>query len=348
MTPGLADLLADPRDGGPLSLRKQVLRDGRIESGELVAADGAVYPIVRGIPRFVAPEMYETVRSFGDQWNHFNFDAFKQNWLDHTVANTFGDTSAFAGKVIVDAGGGSGAQSLWMLESGAERVILLDLSHSVDDVVSRNIDVTKWPNFDAIQCSIDAPPLRRRSIRDYVICHNVIQHTPSVEKTAEALYGIVAPGGAFVFNCYKAQTRGLMGFVRTHFVYRPVRAVLSRLPFGAILAYSKAVAALRLVPGLGYLLNKLRFCLSGRLPRVAGESWLERKRRLYRQTVLNTFDMFGSHGYQHHVNDEDILALVDRLQPDRSAVGNLERYFRKPQPTGCALIVARACQERMR
>jgi len=30
----------------------------------------------------------------------------------------------------------------------------------------------------------------------------VIQHTPSVEKTAHALYALTAPGGEFVFNCY--------------------------------------------------------------------------------------------------------------------------------------------------
>lgn len=341
MTPFLLERLVDPRDGKPLSLRGEVLRDGRIESGELVAADGTVYPIVRGIPRFVAPEMYETVRSFGDQWNHFNFDAFKQNWLDHMVANTFGDVSAFAGKVIVDAGGGSGAQSLWMLESGAEHVILLDLSHSVDDVVTRNIDLARWPNFDAVQCSIDAPPLRDGAIRDLVICHNVIQHTRDVAETASALYRLVAPGGAFVFNCYKAQERGLVGRLRTHLVYRPLRALLSRMPFRVILGYARVVSALRLVPGLGYLLNKFRFCLSGRMPRIEGESWIARKKRLYRQTLVNTFDMYGSHRYQHHVADRDIVALVDRLQPDRSAIGNFERYFQRPQPTGCALIVRR-------
>jgi hypothetical protein len=44
--------------------------------------------------------------------------------------------------------------------------------------------------------------MRRRCIDGFVYCHNVIQHTPSVEKTAHALYALTAPGCEFVFNCY--------------------------------------------------------------------------------------------------------------------------------------------------
>lgn len=339
MNPELLNYLCDPITGSTLRLEDAKTENGRIVSGQLVSEEGSSYPIVRGIPRFVNSELYESVRSFGDQWNHFNFDEFKQNWLNHTVANTFGTTDYFKGKIIVDAGGGSGAQSLWMLESGAERVILLELSHSVDDVVERNIDLEKWPNFDVVQCSIDAPPIRENSIRDLVICHNVIQHTESVEKTARSLYRIAAPGGFFAFNCYKARKGGPINWIRANLVYRPIRGILKRLPFGAILIYSRIVGALRLVPLLGYLLNKFRFSLTGRLPKIKGESFIQRMKRLYRQTVLNTFDLYGSHHYQHYKSNEEIIALLDELQPDRSRVGNFEAYFGKPQKPGCALIV---------
>lgn len=167
--------------------------DGGIQSGDLVAPSGRRYPIVNGIPRFVETVASKSVSSFGDEWNHFNFTDFKINWLQHTVANTFGSTDAFKDKLIVDAGGGSGAQTKWFSEYGAKHVIMLDLSHSVDDVVQRNLAGLK--NVDVIQCSIDAPPLLDQSIDGVVYCHNVIQHTPSVEKTAHALYGLVARGG---------------------------------------------------------------------------------------------------------------------------------------------------------
>ena len=70
-------------------------------------------------------------------------------------------------------------QTRWILESGAKHVIMMDLSHSVDDVVQRNLKPTGFTNYDVIQCSIDAPPIKDRSIHGMVICHNVIQHTLS-------------------------------------------------------------------------------------------------------------------------------------------------------------------------
>jgi hypothetical protein len=62
-------------------------------------------------------------------------------------------------------------------------------------------------------------------------------------------------------------------------------------------------------------------------------------RRAYRQAVLNTYDLYGAHTYQHHKTDDEIRALVAALQPDPSKVENAVAYFAKPQPVGCALRV---------
>ncbi|MDB0074079.1 methyltransferase domain-containing protein, partial [Planktomarina temperata] len=178
MTPFLLEFLCEPKTKAPLALRNAIHdSEGNIVSGILETAAGKCYPIINSIPRFVDLESTKTVESFGDEWNYFNFTDFKVNWLKHTVANTFGNTDVFQGKLIVDAGGGSGAQTKWFAEYGAQHVIMLDLSHSVDDVVKRNLAGIK--NVDVIQCSIDAPPLRDQSINGIVYCHNVIQHTPS-------------------------------------------------------------------------------------------------------------------------------------------------------------------------
>jgi ubiquinone/menaquinone biosynthesis C-methylase UbiE len=280
-----------------------------------------------------------TVESFGRQWNHFNFTGFKENWLQHTVRNTFGTTDVFRDKIVVDAGGGSGAQTLWMLESGARHVFMLDLSDSVDDVVRRNLEPSGFTNYDVLQCSIDAPPLRPGSIDGIVICHNVIQHTPSVEKTAGALFATVAPGGEFVFNCYQSNDQGILRWIRFHAVYKPLRAGLSRLPFSGILGYARAMGAMRLVPLLGDLLEKAGFCVQGDVPGTRGA--IDALRQRYRATVLNTFDGFGSHAYQHHKTNQEILSLVKSLQPDGEKVLNMNQYFLRPPPIGCALRVFR-------
>lgn len=341
MNLSLVDLLCDPETGAPLSLQDAMLGEGgRIESGRLMAASGRSYVIRDGIPRFVdaAPDLAATVTSFGDQWNHFNFVNFHTHWLQHTVRNTFGSVNAFRDKVIVDAGSGSGAQTLWMLQSGARHVIALELSHSVDGVIQRNLRASGYENWDVIQCSIDAPPLRRQSV-DLVMCHNVIQHTPSVERTAHALFALVAPKGEFVFNCYPKNDDGPLRWARVHLLYTPLRAVLSRCSFRVNLAYATVMAGLRLIPGLGTLLEKAGFCSEGEVLTADGAApgW----RRRFQATRLNTFDRFGSHAYQHLKSDDELRHLLVSLQPDATRILNADRYFSRPAPIGCALRVVR-------
>jgi len=340
MTPGLLQYLCEPITKAPLKLVDAVVDSGgNVLSGALVSPSGKRYPIINGIPRFVDFVPAKSVESFGDEWNYFNFTDFKINWLEHTVANTFGTTDVFKGKLIVDAGGGSGAQTKWFAEFGASHVIMMDLSHSVDNVVKHNL--IGLNNVDVIQCSIDAPPLFDRSINGIVYCHNVIQHTPSVEKTAHALNGLVAPGSEFVFNCYGLNDQGLLRWVRWHIIYRPLRAVLSRMPFAVIISYAYFVSALRMIPGLGEILEKTLLCGQGDVPVVRGESAWERLKRRFKAASLNTFDAYGSHQYQHHKSDDEIRALVQELQPDSAKVLNADKYFSRPPKIGCALRIFR-------
>jgi uncharacterized protein YbaR (Trm112 family)/2-polyprenyl-3-methyl-5-hydroxy-6-metoxy-1,4-benzoquinol methylase len=332
----LLDYLCDPADKSPLRLEDELTdAAGNIDSGRLVSQSGRVYPIRDGIPRFVPDAAgAAAVRSFGDEWNYFNFDQHKLNWLNHTVRNTFGSTAAFAGKLVVDAGAGSGMQSRWMREAGARRVIALELSHSVDGVMRRNLaDVD---DIDIVQCSIDHPPLKDASIDGIVICHNVIQHTPSVEATARALWAVVAPRGELVFNCYLNNDFNVLRRFRFS-LYQRLRRHLSRTSFRFLLGYARTMAVLRFVPVLGVALERLCFVVRGEVP--AGEG---RLRRAYRLAVLNTFDWYGAHEYQHHKTRDEIESLVKELQPDAAKVSNLERYLKIPAPpVGCAIRVAR-------
>jgi ubiquinone/menaquinone biosynthesis C-methylase UbiE len=343
MTPNLLNYLCEPITGRPLHLENAEYDDnGNMASGGLVSEAGNVYPIIKGIPRFIpSEELAQSVASFGDEWNYFNFTYFKVNWLKHTVANTFGTLQAFKDKVIVDAGGGSGAQTLWMLEAGAKHVIMLDLSNSVDDVVGKNLGASGYGNYDVIQCSIDAPPIKSRSIDGIVYCHNVIQHTPSVEATAKALYALVAPGGEFVFNVYHKNDKGFFRWVRFHLIYKSLRTILSSLPFRAVLGYAKAMAVFREIPLIGIFLEKSGFLTQGDVPQVDEAGASAHLRRRIRATTLNTYDWFGSHEFQHHKSEIEVRKLLAELQPDSTKILNLDKYYSNPQPIGCALRVFR-------
>ena len=218
---------------------------------------------------------------------------------------------------------------------------MMDLSHSVDDVVQRNLKPSGFTNYDVIQCSIDMPPIKDQAINGIVICHNVIQHTPSVEKTAQALFSIVAKDSEFVFNCYPLNDKGVVRWGRYHLVYRPLRAILSHLPFLAILTYARMMGVIRLIPGIGFFVEKAGFCNRGDVPVIHGESFYRRLWRMFKSTVLNTYDGFGSHKYQHLKRDEEIQRLIASLQPDNEKILNAEKYFSRPAPIGCALRVYR-------
>lgn len=331
MNQDLIEFLCDPVDKSDLILSEPAFgKHGTVEAGYLKSASGSTYPIRNGVPRFVdGSTQRATVNSFGDEWNYFNFDQFKLNWLNHTVTNTFGSLEVFKGKVVVDAGGGSGMQSRWMSEAGARRVICLELSHAVDGVMKANLKGIR--NVDMIQCSIDAPPIKDGAITGIVICHNVIQHTPSVEATARALWRLLAPQGELVFNCYMKLEDNMIWMIRFRW-YQVLRRFLSARSFCFRLGYSRAMALLRFVPVFGWFLEKSLFMVRGDVP--AGPNRLTRQ---YRAGVLNTFDWYGAHAFQNHKTEHELRELVCQLQPDMAKVRNLDSYFSRPPAIGCAL-----------
>ncbi len=331
MTPFLLQYLCDPVSGAPLALTDERRdTDGNIVSGLLVAGERS-YPIIDGVPRFLPDaQVAQSVEAFGEEWNFFNYDAFKANWLKHIAQGAFGGPDYFKGKIIVDAAAGSGMHSKWMLEAGAKHVIALELSASVDGVMKENMRGVK--NFDAIQCSIDAVPLKANSIDGLVICNAAIQHTPSVEKTARALWAIVAPGGEFSFSCYAKYPNDPVWMARYLLVYRPLRAVLSRASFKVRLGYSRAMARLRFVPLLGPLLEQAQFMVRGDVP--PGERYQE---RLYESAVLNTYDWYGAHAHQHHLSAQELGEICDRLTPKAAKLLNLDAYRRRGMPPGLPL-----------
>ena len=108
-----------------------------------------------------------------------------------------------------------------------------------------------------------------------------------------------------------------------------------------IMLYARLMAFLRLVPGFGVFLEKAGFCVMGDVPKLPAESAWAYMLRRFKNTSLNTFDNFGSHSFQHLKSDDEIRALVKALQPDASKVTNMDKYFMRPAPIGCALRVSR-------
>ncbi len=189
----------------------------------LLCDAGCSYPVVNGIPRFVSSDNYSA--AFGSQWKKYRLtqlDSYTGVPISETrLARCMGDTlwSDLRGKHVLEAGCGAGRFTEVLLAKGAV-VTSIDLS----DAVEANQDNFPQNGLHRIaQADIMALPFGPQQF-DVVMCLGVIQHTPNPERTIEALYKQVKPGGWLVIDHY---TYNLLYYTKMAPYFR---MVMRRLP----------------------------------------------------------------------------------------------------------------------
>ncbi len=170
------------------------------EQDTLVDAKGHRFPIINGIPRFVDGSNY--AQAFGIQWNEFaktQLDSYTGLRIseDRLTRCMRGELPLVRGKRVFEAGSGAGRFTEVLLKHGA----ILDSFDFSSAVEANALNNGAHSNLTLVQTDVRTPPFPARSY-DYVICLVVVQHTPSPEQTIEALYEMVAPGGALIFDHY--------------------------------------------------------------------------------------------------------------------------------------------------
>jgi SAM-dependent methyltransferase len=170
---------------------------------------GARFPVVGGIPRFVAAELY--AESFGFQWNRFaqtQLDSARDaRWSRETfVQKTGWSLEALRGTRVLDAGCGMGRFAEVCADAGAE-VHAVDLSTAVE-AAARNLG--DRANVRVYQADIMALPFPEGSF-DYVYSIGVLHHTPDTRAAFRRLVPLVRPGGAIAIWVYSSRLRWLLG-----------------------------------------------------------------------------------------------------------------------------------------
>jgi SAM-dependent methyltransferase len=224
----LLDYLVCPECGSDLSCSAEASSGDDVEAGTLTCRSGGhVYPIVRGIPRMaqaaVEAEKERTADAFGWQWLEFDdfhrdpatYDAQFLDWVA-PLAPPF-----FSGKTVLDAGCGMGRFSAAVAHLGAERVIGVDLSESVESArqFTRNL-----PNVALVQADIYRLPFKAPF--DFAFSIGVIHHLPDPEAGVRELARHVKPGGTLSVWVYGYENNG---WIRN--IVNPIREkVTARLP----------------------------------------------------------------------------------------------------------------------
>lgn len=181
----------------------------------------ARFPVVRGIPRFVASDAY--AESFSFEWQ-----AHPRTQLDSTTSRESDETfraktglrpEDVAGRLVLDVGCGMGRFADVVSRWGG-KVVGVDLSLAVEAAYT---NLAGRANVRILQADLFQLPFRREAF-DVVYSIGVLHHTPDCEKAFRQLVRFVRPGGRLCVWVY-----GTMGpWERFARLYRRVTVRMPR------------------------------------------------------------------------------------------------------------------------
>jgi len=152
------------------------------------------------------PEDYEDMVSdlFSDLWLEMTDDIYFEESYQYTMErfekSGFNPEEIFGGKIVLDAGCGSGKFSVVLARFGAEKVIDIDIGkrglefarkQAAKVPCGKNIDFRYGSSFDI--------PFDDGSL-DVVWSNGVIHHTLGYEKCVEEFFRVLKPGGTLFLH----------------------------------------------------------------------------------------------------------------------------------------------------
>lgn len=248
MKPSLVEHLRDPVGGGRLTLADgATTADGEILAGTLVAASGARYPIIDGVPDLVdragfADGQAETVDSFSWKWQKAT--GYRTSTIAHYTKwylDRYGFQSEarladlLRGKTrILDAGTAHGRDAAMYARNSTATVFGLDISAGIRNAYR---DLRDVPTLHLVQGDLTRLPFAP-AFFDFIGCDQVIHHTPDTRASLFHLVDHLAPGGHIAFYVYRKK-----GPIR-EFCDDYIRARTVGMPPEEVLEISEAITKL--------------------------------------------------------------------------------------------------------
>ena len=185
----------------PLHLESGQVREHDIYEGVLRCPTcDRQHLIEKGIPRFVPKENYAS--GFGFQWNkHARTQLDQFSGTNISEERFFKETKwprTLTGEVILEVGCGAGRFTEQALKTGATTVAL-DYSTAVDANYRSH---GHHENALIVQASVYEMPFKSKSF-DRAFCFGVLQHTPEVKRSFDALVDAVKVGGHLAVDIYR-------------------------------------------------------------------------------------------------------------------------------------------------
>jgi len=256
----------------------------------------AVWPVERGIPRFVSAEHLE---SFGHQWTRYEV-AHPDEDRATFEAKTGLTLASLRGLRVLDAGCGGGRYSRVAAEAGA-CVVGADHTQAVDKAAALCRDL---PHARFLQADLKQLPFAPASF-DFVFSIGVMHHDVNTRAVFDAVAQMVRPGGWYAVWLYR-RNQFWQEAINNH-----LRARAARLPRSRLESWCEWGAWLGGLPVINRTLNKI----------VNFSAHPHRENR-----VCDTFDWYAPQ-YQHH---HTLAELHDWF----TAAGFIDLRVLPPEKTG--------------
>ena len=161
---------------------------------------GKVFPIVRGVIRFVEPDNYAA--SFGYQWQTFSKTQLHPAFAEQDFRRKTGlQEKDLRGRLVLDLGCGTGRFAEVATRWGA-RVVGVDLSAAAE-VAAKNLADR---DFIGLQADVFTLPFVRASF-DSIYSVGVLHHTPNCEQAFRCVPQYLKPGGSIAVWVYSAYNK---------------------------------------------------------------------------------------------------------------------------------------------
>lgn len=259
MTTELLEILRSPVSHNKLRLTDAIYENNKIREGWLVDEHdpSSRYEIKNFIPRFVPASNYAD--NFGMQWNMFSKTQLDSYSGQKISTNRFWKATKLTPAElkdtwVLDIGCGAGRFAEVALAAGAN-LVALDYSSAVDACYA---NLGHYPNLHLVQGDIYALPF----VKDFfpiIYSLGVLQHTPDVAASFEALPPYLKRGGLLVVDLYWKRLQTLL---HPKYLLRPFTKRMSqeklfnilRKTIPTLLAISQALGK---IPLFGRFLKRL-------------------------------------------------------------------------------------------
>ena len=268
---------------------QQVLEE---QADGLAENNALVFPYKNGAYRLVEDDNY--TQNFGYQWNKFaatQIDREQKNTqlsYNRFFAVTGWDKENLENKNVLEVGSGAGRFSQIVLDHTKANLYSVDYSNAVEANFKNNGH--HKARFHLYQASVYDMPFAKAQF-DKVFCFGVIQHTPDVQKTVQALLSMAKPGAEVLVDFYCVN--GWWTKLQAKYIFRPItkkwshEKLLGKIEkhVDRMITLSRFFNAI----GIGRFVNRfIPICdIRGTLPQGLS------KQDIREWCILDTFDMFS-------------------------------------------------------